>query len=349
MTPVGIGIRLVLMTAVVVVGATSLSWAQKPKRAAAPPKPAAAAEQPPLPAAPDANMPDLAYGAFQRGYYMTAFSLATKRADENKDPKAMTLLGELYSHGWGVGQSDQKAAEWYQLAAARGDREATFALAMFRLTGRAGKQDRPVGAQLLASAAKLGSIPAAYDLGLLYLEGQLFPQDFQHAAKLFRQAADDGGPEAQYALATMYREGRGVTKDPAEAVRLLASAAQADNLDAMIEYAIALYNGESVTKNEAGAAELLMKAAKRGSPIAQNRVARILATGRGLPADPVQATKWHLIARAGGDGDIWMDGFMQKLTPAQRADAEKSAKPWIAVITAANEARPSAPASQPRP
>ena len=78
--------------------------------------------------APDNPNVDLAYGAYQRGQYHTAFNLATKRAHDN-DPKAMTLLGELYSNGLGVKRDDAKAAEWYKRAAERGDREAMFALA----------------------------------------------------------------------------------------------------------------------------------------------------------------------------------------------------------------------------
>ncbi|HSY55677.1 MAG TPA: HcpA family protein, partial [Bradyrhizobium sp.] len=47
------------------------------------------------PAEPDDPNLDLVYGAYQRGFYKTAFELATKRAQENGDPKAMTMLGEL--------------------------------------------------------------------------------------------------------------------------------------------------------------------------------------------------------------------------------------------------------------
>ena len=54
----------------------------------------------------------------------------------------MTLLGELYANGLGVANDDKKAAEWYKLAAERGDREAMFALAMFRMSGRGGPRDR---------------------------------------------------------------------------------------------------------------------------------------------------------------------------------------------------------------
>ncbi len=126
----------------------------------------------------------------------------------------MTLLGELYANGLGVPQDDKKAAEWYKLAAARGDRERDV---------RAGdvRAQRPRRPARPRRRAPNGSPPppssaipiAAYDLALLYIEGQLFPQDFTRAAELLRQAADAGSPEAQYALGTFYKEGRGVPKD----------------------------------------------------------------------------------------------------------------------------------------
>src|SRR5262249_61004426 len=81
---------------------------------------------------------DLAYGAYQRGYYLSAFNTATQRIEKLGDIKAMTLLGELYSKRYGVMQDDNKAAEWYRLATDPGDREAMFALWMFRMAGRGG-------------------------------------------------------------------------------------------------------------------------------------------------------------------------------------------------------------------
>ena len=80
---------------------------------------------PPTPVAAfdDPNV-DLVYGAYQRGLYKTAFDLATKRAQFNADPKAMTMLGELYANALGVKRDYAKAAEWYKRAADAGDREA---------------------------------------------------------------------------------------------------------------------------------------------------------------------------------------------------------------------------------
>src|SRR5690349_13032844 len=103
------------------------------KRPAAPPQPSAAPATSTEPtAAPDDPNADLVYGAYQRGFYKTAFDLATKRAQENSDPKAMTMLGELYANAMGIKRDDAKAAEWYKRAADRGDREAMFELAMLR-------------------------------------------------------------------------------------------------------------------------------------------------------------------------------------------------------------------------
>ena len=76
--------------------------------------------------------------------YKTAFDLAMTRAQYARDPKAMTMLGELYANAMGVKRDYAKAAEWYQRAADGGDREGMFALAMMRLSGRGGP-DQPRG------------------------------------------------------------------------------------------------------------------------------------------------------------------------------------------------------------
>src|SRR5262249_61864194 len=92
--------------------------AAKPNRVAAP-----AEKTAPGPTGPP---PDMAYGAFQRGYFLTAFSLATDRVTNGADPKALTLLGELYAGGLGVPRDHRPAAEWYGLAPAPGAPKAIF-------------------------------------------------------------------------------------------------------------------------------------------------------------------------------------------------------------------------------
>ena len=118
-------------------------------------------------------------------------------------------------------------------------------------------------------------------------------------------------------------------KDMKEAVRLFALASLADNTDAAVEYGIALFNGNGVAKNEQAAAAQFRKAALHGSAIGQDRLAWILAEGRGAPKNPVEATKWHLISKARGETDLALDDFVNKLDPDSRAAGEKAAKLWL--------------------
>ena len=99
-----------------------------------------------------------------------------------------------------------------------------------------------------------------------------------------------------------------------------------------MEYAIALYNGTGVAKDEVRATALFHRAALRGSPIAQNRLARIYTIGRGAAANPVEAVKWHLIAKAGGNSDPYLDKFAADQTEEVREAAQKAARPWLAVL-----------------
>ena len=303
--------------------------AQTPKKAA-PAKPPAATG---AAGNSDDGKLDIAYGTYQRGLYLTALAEASKRAQQN-DPAAMTLLGELYAQGQGVARDDGKAAQWYKLAAAQSDRNAIFALAMFNFEGRGGAKNPDEGARLLESAANLGHAAAAYDLGLLYLTGDQLPQNLSRAAELFRKAAAAGNPEAQYALATMAKEGRGIPKDINLAMLLMGQASVAGNIDAMVEFAIAQFNGDGAEKNEAAGAQLMLRAAQRGSAIAQNRLARILMAGRGLPADPTQAIKWHIIAKGGGASDPELDVFASKQPPEVRNAAAAAAGKWQSTAVA---------------
>ena len=107
----------------------------------------------------------------------------------------------------------------------------------------------------------------------------------------------------------------------------------------MVEYGIALFNGSGVASNEEEGARFLMRAAQRGSPIAQNRIAHILAAGRGMPADPVEAIKWHLLAKEAGRNDKKLDAFMRSQSADIIAAGTKAAQPSIEALRLAREPR----------
>ncbi len=90
-----------------------------------------------------------------------------------------------------------------------------------------------------------------------------------------------------------------------------------------------LFNGVGTDKDEAAAALLFLKAASANNPIAQNRIARLLVVGRGIKPDLVEAMKWHLLAKAAGEKDPWLDQFLNKLTPDQRKDVDAAVHQFV--------------------
>ncbi|WP_244643940.1 tetratricopeptide repeat protein [Alsobacter metallidurans] len=296
---------------------------------AAPPQPSATPPAPETAAPATPAQPlDVAYGAYQRGLYITAFREATKRiAEDPNDAAAMTLLGELYSAGLGVAQDWTKAAEWYRLAAGRGDPNAAFALAMLKLDGKGTPRDAAEGRRLLESAAD--AVPdAAYTLGLMLLQENKAESD-KRAVQLFRDAADAGDADGEYALAVVLRDGRGVPRDNAQAAAWMGRAARDRNVSAQVEYGIMLFNGDGVRKDETAGAKMFLSAAEQGNPVAQNRLARIYAAGRGLPKNPVEAAKWHAIATNQGIKDPWLDENLKGLSPEDRRKADEAVRKWL--------------------
>jgi TPR repeat protein len=277
---------------------------------------------PPAPAA--GPQPDVAFGAYQRGFYLTAFQEGMKRVAANsKDAAAMTLIGEIYRDGYAVKRDAAEAARWYRLASDLGDREAAFALGALLLTGAEGvnKDVAAAKAQFERAAAK-GQAGALYNLGVMALGNDGAGQDLAKAADYFRRSAEAGDNDGAYSYGVMLREGRGAPLDIAGAARWLKRAADAGVIAGQVEYAIMLFNGVGVAKDEAGAAKIFLRAAARNNPIAQNRLAHLYVAGRGVPKDLVEAAVWNRFAQAAGLDDLELDAATADLTPDQRAQVD---------------------------
>jgi TPR repeat protein len=67
----------------------------------------------------------------------------------------------------------------------------------------------------------------------------------------------------------------------------------------------------------------------RNNPVAMNRLARLYASGRGVSKSPVEAVKWHLLARAVGLQDEFLDGVMNNLSATERAEVEAAVKKFV--------------------
>lgn len=281
-------------------------------------------------AATSSSSMDLAFGAFQRGHYLTAYTEASRLIESNNDPKAMTLVAEILANGLGVKPDEKRAAYWYGRAAEAGDREAGYALGLLYLQGRGVARDRAEAAKRFRAAADNGHPTAAYNLALLYVEGHVLKRDIGEAIRWFTAAAEQDVPDAQHTLAIIYRDGEeGVSRDPAKAIQWFERAVKLDHIPSMVDLGIALFNGDGITRDEARAARLFRQAALRGNPVAQNRYARVLSTGRGTAQNSVEACLWHNLARAQTISDPQLDRVCETLAPANREEVAKRLENWL--------------------
>ena len=273
---------------------------------------------------------DLAFGAYQRGFYTTAMQEAMKRVKRSpEDGPAMTLIAELFEQGLGVEPSTAEAAHWFALAAEAGDPQAMFELGVMRMKGDGMPADRAGAKEMFLQAAAQDHAGAQFYLGVMALQNNGVAPDYKAAAAYFSRAAELGNGEAQYAMAIIYRNGTGRPKDEAKAAVLMKEAADNDNTAAAVEYGIMLFNGVGVAKDEAGAARYFIKAAGRNNAVAQDRAARLYVTGRGVKKDVVEGMKWHMLSRSAGLADPWLDSEMTKLTEEQKAAVELAVRRYV--------------------
>lgn len=270
---------------------------------------------------------DAAYGAFQRGFYLTALDLALPRADKDDGP-AQTLIAEIYAQGLGVAENLAQAASWYALADKNGDVQATFELALLYQDGRGVPENREKAAELFKKAAAEGHIEAKYNLALLHVEGAYAEPNLIRAAQLLQETAEAKLPEAQYDYGIMLIEGAGVPPDLTAGAEQIRLAAEEGLGAAQIEYATLLYLGRGVERDLAGAIVWYDRAASAGNPVAQNRLAKLYAVGEGVELDFEIASMWRALARRNGLTDPSLDRLLVSITPGDLAAGEERARFW---------------------
>lgn len=286
-----------------------------------------------------------AYGAYQRGFYLSAARYAADAASEEDSSSSMTLLGLLYARGLGVPQNFSTAADWYRLAAQRGDREAQLALGVLYANGRGVERSIERAFEWFEKSAEQDQPTALYNLALIYLEGAAGQErQPELAAALLNRAARLEHIEAQYGLGVLYRRGIGVVQNPVQAAEWIGRAAKEGLPAAQVEYGIMVFNGEGMTKSEEVAAQWFELAAEAGDPDARNRLARLYATGRGVQLNPIEAAKWHFLAEASGVNDVWLENFVGTLSDADREMARRRAAPYNPYILV-QDASPQTPAT----
>lgn len=258
--------------------------------------------------------------------YAAAYEIAVPLATKG-DVKAQIMLGEMYEFGRGRKADITNALQWYEMAAAQDHKGALFRLGMLNLTGKAGSLDPSKARQWFARAAAAGHMQASNELGLLYYQGNGVSASPAEAAKHIRKAADAGLAQAQYNLGLLHVNGHGVDKDLTAASIWFQKAAVQGLPEAALDYGLMVYGGDAgIRKDYKIGAQWLLVAANAGNAKAQLFIARILAAGRGMTKDRIEAGKYYTLAKQAGQSDSDLDVMMSKLSSPQLDDAERRAR-----------------------
>lgn len=266
-----------------------------------------------------------AFGAFQRGYYLTAMELALPRAQLG-DPAAQTLVAELFASGLGVSRNMDDAAFWYQQAAAGGDASAQFKYGVMLIEGRYVAPDRQKAEALMKKAADAGNAFAQFNHAQILVAAKPGTAGVLEALPYFESAAEQGVSDAQYALAQIYANTAGVADEKrAQARQYMEKAARAGFDTAQLDYAIWLIDGIGGDKDYEAGFRWMQVAATRGNVVAQNRMAVLHINAIGTRGDPVEAAKWYILSRRAGYDDRTLDDFYQGLTEDEQKRAIEAA------------------------
>jgi hypothetical protein len=269
---------------------------------------------------------DEAYGAFQRGYYITARNLALPRAEKG-DPAAQTLIAEIYARGLGIARDPELAGEWYEKAAAQGVPEAQFRYALILLErGDADSVPHEEAIRLMKAAADAGNAMAQFNYAQLIIEQSPGFKGQVDAFKYYRRAAERNVPDAQYAVAQYYTAGTGdIEVDLTEARKWLARAAVHNYDSAQLELGNMLLSGIGGERDLEAGFGWIKRAAVAGNVASQVALAKLYWGGIGVEADSTEAAAWYVLARRAGMRDRVLDDFWEGISgEVQQASIERA-------------------------
>ena len=264
---------------------------------------------------------DIAYGAYQRGMYITALNLALPLARKG-NPAAQTLAAEIYARGLGVRRNEKEAARWYAAAAEQGVPEALFQYALLLIDGRLVEKDEQTAFAMMKDSADAGNRLAQFNYAQMVAARQPGPSGVKEAIAYYRRAAIAGLADAQYAMSQVLATGSGNTRrDDVEARRWLVSAARQNFDTAQLDLGTWLINGRGGERDEKAGFGWLKLAAEGGNVAAQNRLAKLYRAGIGTAPDSIEAAAWYILARRAGLVDPEMNIFLGGLTDKEQKKA----------------------------
>ncbi len=290
------------------------------------PQPASTAPMPSIDPSRFGDKPaDEAFGAFQRGLYLTAFNLAKPQAEQG-DAASQTLIAEIYARGLGVPADQKLAAQWYGKAAENGVTEAQFRYAALLLQGTYVKKDKKKAEELMHKAAQGGNAMAQFNYGQLLLMDHPGSTGLDMAFPWFEKAAEAKLADSEYALSQIYANGTDkIARDDKRAREYLILSARKGYDTAQFDLGRWLVEGRGGDRDYDQGFRWMQLAANRGMVMAQVWLARLYRDGLGTEGDTVKAAAWYIIAQRAGFRAPDLNDLMDGLSDEQIRQAFEAA------------------------
>lgn len=211
------------------------------------------------------------------------------------DVEIQRYLGSVYTSGReGVIPDLSVAAEWYTMAALRGDSDSQIKLADMYIKGEGVGKDVEKAIVYLEKAAKgLGrAVDAQMILGSMYYKGEEVYKNDEKALLWFIKAAKSGKVQAQSMLGLIYSTSEGLV-NLQEAARWYEMAAEQGDVNAEFNYGLMLFEGKGgIGQDYEQALMWFKKAMAQHHQGAQTYVGAMYANGLGTPQDYSLALRW---------------------------------------------------------
>ena len=270
---------------------------------------------------------DPAYGAFQRGLYVTALNLALPRA-RNGDPAAQTLVAEILSRGLGVPRNEVEAAKWYALASEQGIPEAQFQYALLLLDGALRQEGRQ---RRLCAAARPPPRPAIvlaqFNFAQLIVDREPGEAGMAKAVSYYERAARAGPCRRAIRDVAGLRQRRRRQEARRGRSAALADAGRAAEFRHRAARSRHLA-GRGPRRRQATCKDRLRLAEARGARRQCRRaepLAKLYVQGIGIDPDQIIGAAWYILARRAGLTDPEMDDFLNGLTAEETKQALEKA------------------------
>jgi TPR repeat protein len=185
----------------------------------------------------------------------------------------------MFDKGWGVLQSETKAAEWYLRAAEKGISAAQYAIARMYETGRGLEKSAELAFKYAEMAASQNFVPAELMAGVLLATGAGVDRNVASARKWLERAMNNGSRDAKVYLETALQEGWLGKKESHKSFTYTLELANENDSGAVYDLAWKFSKGIGCIQNEAKAFELYERAAELGSHEAAMMLSMVFSHG----------------------------------------------------------------------